>query len=348
MAKDEEIMFTMMHLFIILLVIAILATAGVVTIIVVEIKKSKTTYVNDDQNEYGGEPELKVVVKDGVTQFYVVEYSKSFEAKLIQSNDVAKKYYSELKNMLLSYEGVESRITWRWELFRVGEKIVAKIRIRGNTPSLLLPLDPEQFAGTKYYVNSFAGLDAYAETPCLYRIKSDKRLRYAGELISLVMKNNGICSNMSVKKVDYAEKYPYETTNMLIARNQIKVLTDVQAPVGSVFSPQEIYKSMDAAQADSILRDDIAEALICKSDRISDTTLKCAVSLGTLAKCFTEGEIVTIEGIRRRIKVDPKTSYVKIIEKGTLTKPLIIEADEFSLPAVKMITLMGGTAIKKG
>ena len=341
-------MFTMMHLFIILLVIAILATAGVVTIIVLEIKKSKTTYVNDDQNEYSGEKELKVVVKDGETQFFVVEYSKSFESKLIQSNDEAKRYYSELKNTLLSYEGVESRITWRWELFRAGEKIVAKIRFRGNTPSLLLPLDPAEFAGTKYHVNSFAGLEAYAETPCLYRIKNEERLQYASELIALVMKNNGICSDMTGKKVDYAEQYPYETTNMLIARNLIKVVSNVEAPVGTVFNPQEIYKSMEAEQADSILRDDIAEALIGKSDRISDDTLKCIVSLGTLSKCIHDGEEVTIEEIRRRIKVDKATSYVKIVEKGTLTKSLTIEADEFSTQAVKMIVLMGGTAIKKG
>ncbi len=38
---------------------------------------------------------------------------------------------------------------------------------------------------------------------------------------------------------------------------------------------------------------------------------------------------------------------MKVLAKGSLNKPLIVEADDFSLEAVKMIALTGGRVIHR-
>jgi len=40
------------------------------------------------------------------------------------------------------------------------------------------------------------------------------------------------------------------------------------------------------------------------------------------------------------------TPHVKILARGTLSKPLTVYAGQFSVDAIKMIVLVGGTAIK--
>ena len=57
---------------------------------------------------------------------------------------------------------------------------------------------------------------------------------------------------------------------------------------------------------------------------------------------------VTLDEIKKRVKgFNKQTTYLKVLARGTLDKALTVEADGFSLQAVKMIVLMGGTAIKK-
>jgi ribosomal protein L15 len=44
--------------------------------------------------------------------------------------------------------------------------------------------------------------------------------------------------------------------------------------------------------------------------------------------------------------VPNNTAHVKVLARGTLTKPLTVCAGQFSMDAVKMIFLVGGKAIK--
>ena len=41
-----------------------------------------------------------------------------------------------------------------------------------------------------------------------------------------------------------------------------------------------------------------------------------------------------------------KVTYVKVLARGTLDKALIVEADDFSPAAIKMIVLTGGEVIR--
>lgn len=161
--------------------------------------------------------------------FRMFLYNKSFTAKLIQLDDVAKDWYSMLKNELLSYKKVRDRMSWKRESFRLGRKCVARFVIRGKRLCLLLDSDPAQYAGTKYRVEDLSHVKSSADTPCLYRMKSERRAQYAKELIAEAMARAGAV------KTDRAEEnyvLPYEETEELIARGLIKKL-EVNVPMAA-------------------------------------------------------------------------------------------------------------------
>ncbi|MDE7163608.1 MAG: uL15 family ribosomal protein [Clostridia bacterium] len=300
----------------------------------------------DDETEE--ESEIRVIEENGKTRYIVIKYSKSFEAKLIQSEGEAKRYYSELKNCLMSYKGVKSRISWKWETFRIGRKKLAKLRLRGKTLSVALALDPAAYEGTKYHVDSLAETKSYADTPCLYRIKNERRLKYAKELIDNLMRDNSLSAGLIAENTDYAAQYPYETTEALIERKLIKVLTDEEAQSGTMFKPADIRKSVTVQEADSLIKDEVAELLVEKKGGTSDRTKADIINIDTLSRHFEDGETVTLAEIKKRVKgFNGKVTYIKVLARGTLDKKLTVEADSFSLQAVKMIVLTGGKAVKK-
>lgn len=304
--------------------------------------------VTDDTGDDDAYSELKAVVEDGKTRYIVIKYNKSFTAKLIQSDAQTKEYYSELKNYLLSFKKVKSRIGWRWESFHVGRQTVAKISLRGKTLSLCLALDAEDYNDTKYHVEDFSDVKSLESTPCLYRIKNDRRLTYAKQLIDTLMENGGVVRTES-EVIDYYSQYPYETTKELIAKKLIKVLTDMDAQSGTVFMTNAVREKVSAQEVDEILKDEDATMLIERSDSPSDRTKTDIINIDTLSECFSAGERVTLEEIKKRVKgFNKRVTYIKVLARGTLDKPLTVEADNFSLQAVKMIVLTGGTAIRKG
>lgn len=313
--------------------------------------ESETDEAEVMETDYGMDDEItqiKTVVENGNVRYIVIKYSKSFLAKLIQSDDETKWYYSQLKNRLCSYDGVKSRISWKWESFRSGKKTLAKLRLRGKTLSLCLALNADDYADSKYKVESLAEIKAYADTPCMYRIKNDRRLKYGGELIDELMAQNGI-AEIPHGETDYAQMYPYETTEKLIELKLIKELTDEEAQSGTMFKPSELRQSVSAQEVDALMQDEVAATLIESEDGVSDRTKQSIVNVDTLSQCFENGEVVTLDEIKKRVKgFNKNTTYLKVLARGTLDKSLTVEADGFSLQAVKMIVLTGGTVIKSG
>lgn len=291
----------------------------------------------------------RTVEETGKPRLVTARYNRSFTAKVIQSDEKTKRYYSELKNHLLSYSGVKSKTSWKWETFRKGRKILAKLRLRGKTLSVCLALNADDYADTKFKVENVGEVRALAVTPCLYRIKNDRRLGYAKQLADILMQNDGI-EKANLEQVDYAAAYPYETTDKLIAKKLIKLLKGNGAPTVDTAKPPapKPMQSVTASDADVLMQDEVASALIIKSDAVSDRTKSGIVNIDTLSQCFSAGETVTLKEIKKRVTgFNKRVTCIKVLARGTLDKPLTVEADSFSLQAVKMIALTGGTAIKK-
>jgi len=120
----------------------------------------------------------------------VVRLRKSFRAKLSQSTDDTKRYYSELKNYLLSYKRVHSRLSWSVDSYNIGHEYVAKIGFRGKTLALYLALDPADYVDDKkYFVKDVKDVKKFEYTPAMVKIKSDRGLKRAMELIDVLLKD---------------------------------------------------------------------------------------------------------------------------------------------------------------
>lgn len=297
--------------------------------------------------------------------FVNVRYDKSFEAKLIQGDEKLKEYYSQLKNELLSYRKVTARRSWQHEAFRRGRTTVAKLAIRGKTLRIYLALDPMLYEESKYLVEDASEHAKYAKTPLLYRIKNDRRCRYAKDLIAAAM-----ASAEALRGEDGTEDYssiPYESTDELIERGLVRIIEvrrradgtgevvlpdedeeEEERPVSvapravSALTVQEDHR-VSVMDADELMADDEAEELVDLAERESDRRRQTIVNIDTLSEYFRDGERVGIEEMKERIPFfNKKATYVKVLARGVLNKTLEVEADDFSLDAVKMIALLGG------
>lgn len=126
-------------------------------------------------------------------------------------------------------------------------------------------------------------------------------------------------------------------------KEPVKKVPAVKEPVKKPPVRQEVK----VHEVRTLMQDKEAIELIEESEKNSDRTKGGIVNIDTLSEYFTEGERVTLEEMKSRIPViSKKTTYIKVLARGKLDKALEVEADEFSLDAVKMIALMGGKAIR--
>ena len=184
------------------------------------------------------EPVLVPTYYDNEGNKIDIKYSRSFTANIIQSDDTVKDYYSELKNHILSYKGVKSRISWKFDSYNRGRDQLFKVKLRGKTICLYCALDPNEFDESKYHHEP---IDAkiFEDVPMLVKIKSGLGLRKAKELVDIVMAKFGIEKDEKAKTVDYVAKYPYEPNEPLIARKLIKALIADDAVVVMSSKPKE-------------------------------------------------------------------------------------------------------------
>ena len=169
----------------------------------------------------------KGAIADG--QVVMVSYRSSFMSRLIQADSDIQDYYTVIKNTLLSYKGVKARTSWNYESFNQGRLQCAKLNIKGRTLSLYLALAPEDYNATKYHFVDASGNGKFDKVPMMLKIRSDRALKYAVELIDELMKAHNIEAGPK-QNVDY--RMPYETTEALAERDLVKIIVPSGVSIG--------------------------------------------------------------------------------------------------------------------
>ena len=85
-----------------------------------------------------------------------IKYSRSFISNIIQGDEMIKEYYSDLKNHILSYQDVKSRLSWKFDSYNRGRDQLFKIKVRGKTICIYLALDPDNYEVSKYHHEAIA------------------------------------------------------------------------------------------------------------------------------------------------------------------------------------------------
>ncbi len=156
-----------------------------------------------------------------------IPYSYSFVARLIQSPDSTKRYYSALKNELLSYRLVKSRISWRYDTYNLGRKQLVRMAVRGKNLFLYLSLDPSAYPYEIYHHTDKGNARAFQKVPMRICVKSDLGLRRAMGLIAEVMQRAEI-EKGATEEIDYTAWYGYLDTEALIEKELVKPLDGVE------------------------------------------------------------------------------------------------------------------------
>ncbi len=306
---------------------------------------------DDDETAFNVVPEL-MTEEDAALARLNIRFNRSFTAKLILSSDETKGYFAEIANYLLSFKKVKSRMSWKNLSFNRGRIPVSKLAMRGKTLWIYLALDPKEFIETKYGGEDFSDSVRYEKVPYAVKIKSDRGLKYAKELIDVLMSRLGIERGEDVDTYA-ASDYPYDSQYNLIKRGLIKVysdkeITDETELAGAKF---DIRGSVNASEAKTLIDDVTAKKLVtAERDETSGFDgnkgkAHYAINIDTLSDNFSDGETVTLTALKEKGLVPKKENAIKILARGTIDKPLTVIADNYSADAIKMIVLTGGKAI---
>lgn len=161
----------------------------------------------------------------------VSRYRRSFLSRLSQSRGNVQEYYSVIKNALLSYKGVKGRVSWGYESFNRGRIKLAKVNAKSSSLYLYLALDPAGLEGTKYFFTDVSNKKKYAATPVLLKIRGERKLKHALELIDkLCGEVNALPTVKNYETVDYT--VAEQTTEELVQSGLIRQFT-AAVPVGA-------------------------------------------------------------------------------------------------------------------
>ncbi len=155
----------------------------------------------------------------------VIRLKKSFTAKMKQSDDKVKNYYSDIKNELTSYKRINSNISWHGDRFNFGRDTVAKVNICGKTLCFYLALDPEnpEYKTTVYHQKNVGNQKAYESTPFMVKVKSDAAAKKALRLVGYLAEKLGTEKSENFETVDYVGEFAYQSTKELLDEGYIKV-----------------------------------------------------------------------------------------------------------------------------
>ncbi len=117
--------------------------------------------------------------------YEIITYNQSFTARVALAKEEVKMYYKELKEELLSYVGVRSRISWQYDSFSYQRNKKAILTVRGNTLTIYLALDLNSIS-PKYRLRDEGHKTSYKDTPLALKVKGSRTLNYAKELIKLL------------------------------------------------------------------------------------------------------------------------------------------------------------------
>ena len=271
--------------------------------------------------------EAVIIEEDGT----VKKTYPNFRMRLKQSSDKNREWYAAVKNLFCSQKGVTYRVYKRVEKIRYQGQVIAVIGIAKRSIKLWLALKPYEYDARRYHHKDVSDKPRFVDVPMYVRVSSDRALTRAQELILALFQE----LNMEARK-RYNDRSIQE---LIFTLKHNKLLTNKQ-------NKGLLCEVMHVHDCD-VLSDELAEKCIeSKNVESIDESLIETLKLDDIDAAFQDGNRVTLEKLKKVGLVSEECTGYTVTAGQRLTKPLIIVANDFTLPAVKMITLTGGRAIK--
>ena len=121
----------------------------------------------------------------------------------------------------------------------------------------------------------------------------------------------------------------------------------VAAPVVEEAPPEvmpEIVEHIDAEEADAMISDSLAMKT-ANYERGAGHGQQGIINIGVLDANFNAHDVITLAVLKEKGLMSKKVGRMKVLADGMLNKPLTIKSESYSIQAIKMIELTGGTVI---
>lgn len=121
----------------------------------------------------------------------------------------------------------------------------------------------------------------------------------------------------------------------------------VAAPVVDEAPPEvmpEIVEHIDAEEADAMISDSLAMKT-ANYESGAGHGQQGIINIGVLDANFNANDVITLAVLKEKGLMSKKVGRMKVLADGMLNKPLIIKSESYSIQAIKMIELTGGTVI---
>lgn len=277
-------------------------------------------------------------------------YNYSFRAKLIRSPAEVQAYYGEIADEVRSYRKMGLSVGWKQVRIYSGRETIAAVLFKGKTLCVAFALDPKEYENTKYHGKDVSSFKRFENTPMLLRVTSERKAKYAKFLLSELAAKRSLTKGETVRTEFYL---PPRTLEELLAEGLVRRLSKKggeapAAPEREISVP--VRERVTLSEAQTAVSDEIAATFVeekaAGSARPASRSERAAVNVDTLSRAFAAGETVTLAALKEKKLVPPRAAYVKVLARGALDKALVVEANDFSPDAVKMILLTGGKAIR--
>lgn len=143
----------------------------------------------------------------------------SLYARLSLADDEVRNNYNNLKNLIMSYDNIKSRLSFNYDTFTDKYIKLFMIELRGETLRLHIVDDINNY-DEKYHLKENSNKKAL-EYPIYLKVKSARSLKYAKEIIDKYLLEKGY--NYNESNIDYLEDFPKMTELDLITIGQIKL-----------------------------------------------------------------------------------------------------------------------------
>ena len=177
------------------LIFANLFVSPIITKKISAYEKERLDIMLKEKEEQIIEENEEVVIEEQENEFSFDFKTRTFEEKLISSNEVLKERYLLIKQSLLRIEKCKVRRSKRYETYRKGRIIIAKLLIKGKTLNLYLNLNPNDYKDSKYTYQDASDVKSLATTPLRIKLTSNRALKYSNELIMDFATKNGFTYN---------------------------------------------------------------------------------------------------------------------------------------------------------
>ena len=163
----------------------------------------------EDETEEDEDEEDGLMVNQiyGQTSSSIGKINKiDFDEKVEKASPDLKRHYNEIKNVIMKYRNVHSRISKAGDSFRCKGQKYVYMTIVGKTLKVYLALDPFSIDQNVYHHKDVSNKKKYQVTPTLLRVKSELSVKKTIKLIEVMFEDNMIDVKKKVEEKDYVQE----------------------------------------------------------------------------------------------------------------------------------------------